>query len=161
MYLNRWVLLLSLIAGVLGVWAIGRAFADYRQAAESFSEVSASYVPQSFVWRDAEFSTGEAEFIVVNNTPAAVTIEFVQLRLYVDGAFAGAEYSGWEPVIVPAGDETRFTSTFQVTTPELQPQGGSAELSVRGDLRLRFAEIERPLVIRARDTIGHVAEVKE
>lgn len=161
MYLNRWVLLLSLIAGVLGIWAIERAFGDYRQAAESFTEVSASYVPDSFVWHDAEFSTGEAQFVVANDTPDAVTIEFVQLRLYLDGAFAGAEYAGWQPVVVAAGEETRFTSTFQVTTPELQPRGDSAELSVRGDLRLRFAEIERPLVIRARDTIGQVAEVRE
>lgn len=161
MYLNRWVLLLSLIIGALGIWSIQRAFVDYRQAAESFTEVSVSYVPDSFVWRDPTYSTGQADFRVVNDTPEAVTIELAQLRLYFDGAFAGAEYAGWEPVVVPEGEEMRFTSAFQVTTPRLDSRGDEAEISVRGDLRLRFDGIERPLVVRVRDTIGRVAEVRE
>ena len=55
----------------------------------------------------------------------------------------------------------RCASTFQVTTPAMASRGGEAELSVRGELRIRFNGIERAQVIRVRDTIGRVSVIRE
>ena len=80
MYLNRWVLSLSLIAGVVGIWSVQRAFSEYRQAAASFASISASYVPDTSVWLDSEFSSGQEAFVVINDTAESMTIEFVQTQ---------------------------------------------------------------------------------
>jgi hypothetical protein len=151
-YLNRWVLLLSLIVGLAGVAATGRAFAEYRDAVRAYSQVEAVYVPRSFSWDDA--STGSVTLRIVNRSPRAVTVEHLELRLYLDGQFAGADYDPWQPLRVERQSEVPVTRSLQVAISALQPVAATARIAIRGELRLQFDGIERPLTVRVRIDVG-------
>jgi hypothetical protein len=156
MFLHRWVLLVSLLAGAAGIWAVAAAFTEYRDAARAFATVDIAYVPGSFVWLAPDYSAGRAELVVTNHSPADVTIEFLDARLYFDGEFAGAHYAAWQPLQVARGTTATVALDLRVATSGIQARGGDAELALRGAARLRFAGIERPLTTRLRGAIGRV-----
>lgn len=153
MYLNRWVLLLSLLAGIAGTGAAGHAFVEYRNAVRAYSQVEAEYVPGSFRWLDV--STGETTLRIVNRSPRAVTVEHLELRLYVDGQFAGADYAPWEHLRIERQSEATVVRPVQVAISALLPVAPTGELALRGQLRLRFEGIERPLTVRLEIAVGH------
>lgn len=157
MRLNRWVMLISLIAGVAGIWFVVSAFDDYLTATRSFTQVEVTYVDDSFVWLDPNYEQGQADITITNNAGRAMTIEYLNLSLAFDGEFAGAWYDRWEPMEIPAGESITVTAVYTVTQNSIQSQGGDANLTTRGRMRLAFDEIEEPLTINIRREFGQVS----
>jgi hypothetical protein len=74
MYLNRWVLLVSLVIGIPGVVFTARAFTQYTDAARVFSDVSTAYVPGSFTWLEPDYSSGALHLTFRNDSDTGVTV---------------------------------------------------------------------------------------
>ena len=110
---NRWVLLASFIVGAIGLWSYVTAIQDYRRTAGAYTSVDAEFIPGSFVWLDADYETAEADFVITNDSQADATVDFLILRLYFDGEFAGAQYRPWSPVDIPRGSEQVVTVPFE------------------------------------------------
>jgi hypothetical protein len=153
---NRWVLLISLIAGIGGTWSYLTAIQDYRTTAEAYTSVDAVYVAGSFVWLDDADRAAEAEFIISNDSRADARVDFLILRLYLDGAFAGAQYRPWEALEIPRGAERRITVPFEFAGDEQRPDAAQSDITLRGEMRLVFASIEQPLTVSLRERIGEV-----
>ncbi len=160
MRLNRWNVPLSLIVGIVAIWAVYRAVDQYTAVTESITRVDVEYVDGSFVWLDPSFDQGEAEINITNRADRAVTVEYLELHLYFDGEFAGARYEKWDPITIPAGDQYAFTTTFTVTANSVQPKGGDATLSLRGYDTLVFEEFEEPFRIQVFELIGSVSKIE-
>jgi hypothetical protein len=156
MYLNRWVLLVSLAVGLAGTAAVGRAFAEYRDATRAYSAIEVTYVPGSFAWQDTAFSGGQAELRISNRSPRRVTVEFFDVNLYLDGQFAGSDYTTWQPIDVARDGEQHVTTPLELAISSLRPQAAEADVTLRGQVRLRFDGIERPLTLRFRIPVGRV-----
>lgn len=156
MRLHHWVLLVSLIAGVIGAWFAQDAFRQYLDATEAFTEVSMRYEPDSFEWLDPEFDRGQAQLTIINDSSHDVVVDHMNMFLDFDGDFAGARYDPWENVEIPAGETHTFTAEFLITANSIQPQGGEAELRIRGTMGLEFEEIEEPYSVKFGGTIGQV-----
>lgn len=157
MRLNIVVLLLSLAAGIAGVFVLQEAFADYLDATRSYTQVDLRYVDGSFEWLDDEYENSRAEVSIHNRSTHVVTVAQLDMFLYFDGEFAGARYENWQPVEIVPGDERTFETEFQTTANSIQQQGGTADLSIRGRMRLEFEDIEDPLSIQFSGDIGQVS----
>lgn len=156
MRLNVWVLLLSFCAGVAGIWFLFAAFDDYLDATRSYTQVDLRYQDESFQWLDAEYEESEAVLTVANRSTHVVTVTQMDVFLYFDGEFAGAEYTTWEPLEVDPGEVETFMVGFQTSTNTIQDQGGEADLSLAGRMRLEFEDISEPLSIRFSGDVGQV-----
>jgi hypothetical protein len=159
-YLNRWVLLLSCVAGVIGLVMLTGAFMEYRDSVRAYSRVEVTYDPGSVVWdtsnRQMELTLRIA---IINRSSATVTAEYLDLRLYTNGVFAGADYDDWQPIAIPALFSEERTVSLEVSNPALQDQIAQGQfrqstLTIRGEVRLRFAGIERPLTQRVSLALG-------
>jgi hypothetical protein len=156
MYLNRWVLLISCIAGVAGIVALADAFLEYRDTVQAYTQVDVAHDSGSVVWDDGNTRV-TLQVIITNRSPATVTVEYLDLRLHADGKFAGADYDAWQPVTVASRASEQRSVTLEVSNSQLQDQFERAELSLRGEVRLRFAGVERPLTQRVSITLGRIA----
>ncbi len=156
MRLNRIVVVVALIVGLGGSWLTARAFQQYLDATEAFSLVDLRQEPDTFRWLDPDYGEAEAVFEFVNRSERDITVESLSLSLRFDQQFAGADYAPWEPMEIPAGERRTFPATFTITANSIQHRGGDANLSFRGQMKLSFANIEEPLVVRFRGQIGQV-----
>src|SRR5687768_14820156 len=154
MYLHRWVLLVSLVGGLLGSVAAARAFTAYRDAARAYSQVEVVYVPGSFDWRDAGLTTARIELDILNRPPRQVPVEFLTVNLYLDGQFVGSDYTTWQPLAIARQADARVETTLQIAGDTLRAGAPSAEIALRGEVRLRFDSIERPLALRFRSVVS-------
>lgn len=158
---NRYVILVSILLGSFGLWFSADAVGQYLDTVRSFAGIEYSYVEDSFEWRDPEHRRGTAEFRIHNDADNAVTIAHLEARLYFDGEFAGARYTDWDAVEIPAGETTVVEVPFLTSIERMRPAGSEAELSVESELRLDFEGIEREMTVRASDSIGTVPYVED
>ena len=154
MRLNPFILLLTIVAGIVGAVATVRAFSTYDGAAGAFTDVELQYVPDSFRWLDPDFDQGEARFRVVNDSDFDATVESFGISLRFDGTFAGSDYDRWEFQTVSSGDQFEFPVRFSVTANSIQSGGGEAVLGFTGQMRVVFDEFEQALNFRFRGEIG-------
>jgi hypothetical protein len=153
---NIYVLIVSVLLGAFGFWFSADAVGQYLDTSRSFTSVHARYVPDSFKWLDPEHQEASAQFTFINDAPNDVTLAHLSLNLYFDGVFAGARYAPWERFEIPAGEEETNEVTFLTSIAHLREQGSDAELSLRGQMRLEFEGIERPLNVRISGPVGVV-----
>jgi hypothetical protein len=153
---NRYIVLISLLLGVAGAWLSADAVGQYLNAARSFASVNATYVDGSFAWEDPQYERATAQFEIVNDSDNDARLVHFSINLYFDGRFAGARYAPWDAIDIPAGSSVTVDIPFLVSISELRPEGGDAELSVSGQLRLEFENVGRDMTVPARGTIGHV-----
>jgi hypothetical protein len=152
MYLNRWVMLASCIAGIIGIVALVDAFREYRGTIRTYSEVEFTHAPESLVWSD-NGATLTVAIRIENDSPATVTVEYLGVRLHVDGAFAGADYGGWQPLAIPPASRDQRDVTIELSNRALRERASAGRLTLRGEARLRFDGIARPLTQRFTLTI--------
>lgn len=157
MRLNRWVLLVTLLIGVVGTGFLVRAVQQFLDANRSYTSFVVRYVPDSFTWLDAEYEHGAAEVTITNDADRLMTIEYLTLHLSFDGEFAGSWYQAWEPVELAPGETITLSPNFTVTTNSIQAEGGSATLTLGGQIRVAYAGIERTLTRNLQGTVGEVA----
>jgi hypothetical protein len=153
---NRYIILVSILLGVVGSWLTADAVGQYLNTARSFASVHAQYVEDSFAWEDPQHERAHALFLLTNDSDNDARLTHLGMNLYFDGAFAGARYDQWEAIDIPAGETVEIEVPFLISISELRPEGSDAELTVRGQLRLEFDGIERPMTVPARGTIGQV-----
>lgn len=152
---NRWVLLVSLLVGLFGSWSYVTAMLDYRRTTEAFTSIDVEYVDGSFAWLDEERRTAEALFVLENGSRVDATVEYLILRLYLDGVFAGAQYQPWEPISLDAGDKTEVTIPFEVSISTISAEATmNSTASVRGEMRLAFDQVERSLTVPLREQLS-------
>jgi hypothetical protein len=147
MYLNRWVLLISCAGGFVGALLLAGAFSDYRAAVRAYSEVNVTHAPDSAIWSDSGTRL-TLDLVIDNHSPSTVTIEHLELRLYASGVFAGADYAAWEPVTVPRESQVTVPIAVDVSNADVAGRMEGADMSLRGETRLRFTGVERPLTQR-------------
>jgi hypothetical protein len=153
---NRYVILVSILLGIFGIWFSADAVAQYLNTARSFASVDAEYVEGSFVWLDENHERATAEFTIINDSDNDAVLAHFGINLYFDGTFAGARYEPLPRIDLPAGEEVTLEIPFLVPIQHMKPLGSDAELTVRGQMRLEFEGIERPMTVRMSGTIGHV-----
>lgn len=136
------------------MWSYVTAIQDYRRTTEAFTSVDIVYVEGSFAWLDEARQTAEASFVLHNDSRVDAVVEYLILRLYVEDAFAGAQYRPWEPVPLSAGEETQITVPFEVSISTFADEDMSnANVSVRGEIRLVFDNVERSLSVPLREQL--------
>ena len=156
------LLLVSLIAGVAGSVALVDAVREYRDTVRAYAQVEVAHEPASVVWHDsATRPTLELTIVIANDSPVRVTAEYLDLRLYAEGEFAGADYDDWQPVTIASLASERRDVSLEISNSELEDDIGRADLSLRGEVRLRFDGVERPLTQRISIVLGRVAPVTE
>lgn len=158
--LHRWVLLTSLVVGLLGTASVVYAVDQYLHAAESFDRVSVEYVPDSFVWRDTGYEHATARLSLVNGSDVDITVELFEVNLNLDGRFAGAMYQAWKPVVIPRRSALPVDVPLQVTSSPLLGRGGEAEIRLQGRARFVFAGIGQDLIIPFQKRLGQVNRVE-
>lgn len=151
---NRWVLVVSLIVGLLGTWSYVTAIQDYRRTAEAFTSIELEYISGSFEWLDEEFGTAEARFNISNDSRADAAVEYLILRLYLDGEFAGAQYRPWQEVTVPAGEVVEITVPFEISISTTRDQAQGVSPTVRGEMRLAFDQVEQSLTVPLSESLS-------
>jgi hypothetical protein len=154
--LNPFVLAATIVIGVAGLLLAIRAYTTYGDAADAFTRIELVYVPDSFEWQDADYEEGVAVLRLENDSRFPATVESFNISLRFDGQFAGSDYEGWTPVVVPAHDSMEIPVLFQVTANSIQEIGGEAQLSFAGQVLVRFVRFEQPLSFRFRGPIGQV-----
>lgn len=161
MRVNRWVMLVSLAVGLTGVWFVYDATSSYVGATRAYASVDVRYEQGSFVWLDPGFDSGRADLTIHNESDTDVTVALLQLHLYFGEEFAGSRYTPWEPLLIRSGDTATVTTEFDVSISRIQPQGGTADLSLTGSITLEFDGVNEPLTFPLRGTIGQVSEVEQ
>lgn len=158
---NRYVILVSILLGLFGIWFSADAVGQYLNTVRSFAGIEYSYVEDSFTWLDPEHRRGTAEFRIHNDADNAVTIAHLEALLYFDGEFAGARYTDWDRVEIPAGETSTVEVQFLTSIERMRSAGSEADLSVESQIRLDFEGIEREMTVRASDSIGRVPYEEE
>jgi len=149
-------LAVSLILGIAGAVSLVAAVSEYNSTLETYTELSIRYEPDSFVWTEPDFSLATTRMVIVNDSPADATVESLNVFLHFDGEFAGTNYERFPGVEVPKGETRVVTLNLQVSTPSVQPRGGTAQLSLAGSARVKFERVERDLHLPVRERIGVV-----
>lgn len=153
---NRYIILVSILFGVIGAWFSVDAVGQYLNTTRSFASVSAEYVDGSFAWGDPEHQRATSEFLITNDGENDASLAYFSVSLYFDGRFAGARYDDWDAIVIPAGESVTVSVPFIISISELRPEGSDAELSVRGRLQLDFEGIERDMTVSTAGTIGQI-----
>ncbi|MBA2452445.1 MAG: hypothetical protein H0V47_04705 [Chloroflexia bacterium] len=159
MRVNRWIMLVSLAVGLAGVWFVYDAASTYVAATRAYASVDVRYESDSFIWLDPAFERGRADITIHNESDSNVTVALLDLHLYFDDEFAGSRYTPWQPLEIPSGTSAVVTTEFQIAISRIRPQGGTADLSLRGSITLEFDDVSEPLTFPLRGTIGQVAEI--
>ena len=149
-------LVVSLALGIAGTISLVAAISEYNSTLETYTELSIRYEPDSFVWTEPDFSAATTRMVIVNDSPADASIESLNVYLRFDGEFAGTNYDRFSGIEVPKGESRIVTLDLQVSTPSIQPRGGTAELSIDGSARVQFERVERDLHLPVRERIGVV-----
>ena len=149
-------LAVSLALGVAGLVALVTAIAEYNSTLETYTELSIRYEPDSFVWVEPDFSAATTQMVIVNDSPADAVVENLNVYLRFDGEFAGTNYERFPAVEVPKGETRVVTLDLLVSTPSIQAEGGTAELSFTGSASVQFEGVERDLNLNVRERIGVV-----
>jgi hypothetical protein len=149
-------LAVSLALGVAGLISLVAAVSEYNSTLETYTELSIRYEPDSFAWTSPDFSAATTRMVIVNDSPADALIENLDVFLRFDGEFAGTNYERFAAVEVPKGETRVITLELLVSTPSIQAQGGTAELSFTGSARVQFEGVERDLNLNVREQIGVV-----
>jgi hypothetical protein len=160
MRVNRWILLVSVVLGMVGAWFAWDAATTYVSAARAYASVSVVYERDSFIWLDEDYSAAEAEITIHNRSDSDVIIPTLQLYLYVDGQFAGARYSRWPVISIPKGESITLVQEFSVATASVQDRGGTAQLSLGGQISIEFTDVKTPMTFRMQHPIGQVSKVR-
>lgn len=153
---NRYIILVSVLFGVFGIWFSAQAVGQYLNTVRSFANIELAYVEDSFAWEDPEHERANAEFVIRNDSENDATITYLGLNLLFDGEFAGARYQPWDPLDVPAGESVTVEVPFLVSSERLRPAGSEAELGLSGEMGLEFEGIQRDMTVRVAETIGRV-----
>lgn len=161
MRVNRWIMLISLLIGLAGIWFVYDASSTYVSAIRAYSGVGVTYESDSFVWLDPDYENGRAELTIHNNSDTEVTVTLLDLYIYFDDEFAGARYIPWEPLIIPEGMSETVPAEFDISISRIRPLGGTAELALGGSITIEFDGVNEPLTFPLRRTIGQVTEVEE
>lgn len=160
----RWFWLVIGISGLLGVggaWALAEGVSQYNGTLRAYAAMEVRYVPDSFVWLDPDYASGQATIRFTNGSPSIATIEAMQVFLRFDGAFAGATYTPFEPLTLRPGETKDVDLLLTVTSGSQQPRGGEANLSINGWMRLSYLDLDRTVTLNIGDRIGVVDRVKE
>ena len=72
--------------------------------------------------------------VIINDSPADAVVENLNIYLRFDGEFAGTNYERFAPLEVPKGETRVVTLDLLISTPSIQPKGGTAQLSLDGSL---------------------------
>ena len=150
------VLAVSLALGVAGLVSLVAAISEYNSTLETYTELSIRYEPDSFVWVEPDFSAATTRIVIVNGSPADAVVENLNVFLRFDGEFAGTNYERFPGVEVPKGETRVVTLDLLVSTPSIQAEGGTAELSFTGSASVRFDGVERDLHLNVRERVGVV-----
>lgn len=161
MRINRGVLLLSLLLGVAGGWAIVNATTTYVDTTRAYTSVDVLYERGTFVWLENDYSRAVADVTIENRSDTEVRVTFLALHLHFDGAFVGSRYTPWEPLNIRSGESRTVTTEFSVATAGIGDRGGEGALSLGGNIALEFAGVNEPLTFPLSGTIGQVSEVRE
>ena len=149
-------LAVSLILGVAGTISLVAAVSEYNSTLETYTQLSIRYEPDSFAWVEPDFSAATTRMVIVNESPADAFVENLNVFLHFDGEFAGTNYERFPGIDVPKGETRVVTLNLSVTTPSIQPQGGTAQLSFTGSARVEFDGVERDLQLNVREQVGVV-----
>ncbi len=160
MRVNRWVMIVSAVLGLVGAWFVYDAATTYISAARAYASVSVVYERDSFIWLEEDFSSAEAEITIHNRSESDVIVPTLMLYLYVDGQFAGARYTPWQTLSIPKGESVTILQEFSVATASVQDKGGTANLSLGGQISIEFADVKTPMTFRMQHPIGQVSEVR-
>ena len=161
MRVNRWVMLTSLVIGLVGSWFIYEATSTYVDATRAYTSVDVVYERGSFIWLEEDFGSATADVTIENGSASDVTVTNLAVYLYFDGEFAGARYTPWEPLDIPTGESRTVPTEFSVATARIQSRGGTGFLSLGGRISLEFADVNEPLTFGLSGDIGQVSEVQE
>jgi hypothetical protein len=146
----------SLVLGVTGLVSLVTAMSEYNSTLKTYTQLSIRYEPDSFVWLEPDFSSAQARMVIINDSPADAVVENLSVFLRFDGEFAGTNYERFQPLDVPKGETRIVTLDLLVSTPSVQPQGGTAQLSLDGSATADFEGVERNLHLNVRERIGVV-----
>jgi hypothetical protein len=149
-------LAVSLALGVAGLVSLVAAMSEYNSTLETYTQLSIRYEPDSFVWTEPDFSAATTRMVIVNDSPADAVVENLNVYLRFDGEFAGTNYERFTPVEVPEGESRTVSLDLIVSTPSIQAQGGTAQLSFTGSASVQFEGIERDLNLNVRERVGVV-----
>ncbi|HEX5164004.1 MAG TPA: hypothetical protein VFV93_01305 [Thermomicrobiales bacterium] len=149
-------LVVSGVMGVAGIVSLVAAMADYNSTLETYTQLSIGYEPESFAWVEPDFGAATTRIAIVNDSPADAVVENLNLYLRFDGEFAGTNYERFAPVEVPKGETRVVTLNLEVSTPSIQPEGGTAQLSLDGWATVHFDGVERELRLKVDEPIGVV-----
>jgi hypothetical protein len=149
-------LAVSLALGVAGLVSLVAAMSEYNSTLETYTQLSIRYEPDSFVWTEPDFSAATTRMVVVNDSPADAVVENLNVYLRFDGEFAGTNYERFAPVEVPKGESRTVSLDLLISTPSIQAQGGTAQLSFTGSASVQFEGIERDLNLNVRERVGVV-----
>jgi hypothetical protein len=149
-------LAVSLALGVAGLVSLVAAMSEYNSTLETYTQLSIRYEPDSFVWTEPDFSAATTRMVIVNDSPADAVVENLNVYLRFDGEFAGTNYERFAPVEVPKGESRTVSLDLLISTPSIQAQGGTAQLSFTGSASVQFEGIERDLNLNVRERVGVV-----
>lgn len=149
-------LAVSLALGVAGLVSLVAAMSEYNSTLETYTELSIRYEPDSFGWTEPDFSAATTRMVIVNDSPADAVVENLNVYLRFDGEFAGTNYERFAAVEVPKGESRVVSLDLLVSTPSIQAEGGTAELSFTGSASVAFEGIERDLNLNVREWVGVV-----
>jgi hypothetical protein len=153
---NEVVLVVALAVGAVGAWSLWDGVSQYVATSRAFAAVTIDYQPGSFIWLQPTGESASFRLVVVNDAPRGVIVESLDVYLYFDGEFAGANYEPFQPVALAAGETRAVDVRVRVTSRSKLPQAGTAVLSLRGSAIFRFEGIARARGLDIIDTIGVV-----
>jgi hypothetical protein len=151
---NRYVILVSLALGAVGIWFTVDALQQYFNVTRSFTSVHIEYVDETFVWDDAAYEHGTGAFRITNNAPNDVVIAHVTVNLFFDGQFAGGRYQPWERIAISSGESADIEMPFFISIAPQRERAENADLSVSGQMRLEFDGIEQGMTVRFNEQLG-------
>jgi hypothetical protein len=146
----------SLVLGIAGLVSLVSAMSEYNSTLKTYTQLSVRYEPDSFVWIEPDFGAAQTRMVIINDSPADAVVKNLNVFLRFDGEFAGTNYERFQPLDVPKGETRVVTLDLLVSTPSVQPKGGTAQLSLDGSATADFDGVERDLHLNVRERIGVV-----
>lgn len=149
-------LAVSLALGVAGLVSLVAAMSEYNSTLETYTELSIRYEADSFTWVAPDFGAAQTRLVIRNDSPADATVENLNIYLRFDGEFAGTNYERFPTVEVPKGESRVVTLDLLISTPSIQAEGGTANLTFDGSATVKFKDVERNLNLNVREQVGVV-----
>ncbi len=159
------IIAVSVLLGIGGIIGLSDAVTDYTETLRTYTQIDATYEQDSFAWLEPDFNRARMTMTMRNDSPVQATIVDLDVFLQFDGEldgqiitneFAGSNYNRFDQIAIPPGEARSVELEIEVTTNSIQPLGGTADLSLRGSMKVQFAGIERELTLDLADSIGVV-----